>query len=84
MFGVGSVFGGYIGSKLCDKLKIKLTAVFGVFVYLMTCLFCIVVGEIQQLWSARLACFFWGFLTFYLGGSGMVICKTLIPLKNQS
>jgi hypothetical protein len=46
MFGVGCVFGAYIGSKLCDKLKIKLVTMLGVYIYLMACLFCIFAAEI--------------------------------------
>jgi hypothetical protein len=46
MFGVGSVFGGYLGPKLCDKLKIKLATMLGVYIYLMACLFCIFAAEI--------------------------------------
>ena len=37
VFGVGTLFGGYIGGKLCDKLKVKKASIGGVIFFGISC-----------------------------------------------
>ena len=39
IYGVGSTIGGYLGSKLCDKLKIKKSSLFIMTIFCLSCLF---------------------------------------------
>lgn len=41
MYGAGSIFGGYLGGKICDKLRIKLSSSIGLYLFLISCLFSI-------------------------------------------
>ncbi len=77
IFGAGCIIGAFIGGKICDKLRIKISSIIGMALLYLSCLFSIVASEIQKLWSARLDCFLLGFVMYYISANLMVICSRL-------
>jgi predicted MFS family arabinose efflux permease len=41
IYGAGCIIGGFIGGKVCDKLRINLSSMIGMFWFFMSCLFSI-------------------------------------------
>ena len=67
-FGVGSLIGGYVGGKLCDKFTLKRVAVVGVLLYALGCL-SILAGSFIDKYPFTLVVFFWnGFEYSYITG----------------
>lgn len=75
--GFGCIIGGYLGGRLCDKLRIRISCTVLVYFYLISALFSIFAYEILQIWSARVGCFIWGFVIYYLSANLQVICSRL-------
>ena len=73
--GVGSLAGGYVGSKLCDRFKPKKVALAGVLLYASCCL-TFMAASFLKCYPLTLAVFFYyGFESNYISGCEMVICS---------
>lgn len=83
-YGLGCSIGGYLGGKLCDKLRIRISSTIALYLFCASCLFSIGASYIKQLWSARLACFCWGWVLYYLSANLMVICSRLYKGRPES
>ena len=84
LYGCGCILGGYLGGKLCDRLRIRLSSMIVIYVFFMTCLFSMFAEIHKELWSARVGCFFWGFVLYYISANLMVICSRLYGGKPES
>lgn len=83
-YGFGCVIGGFLGGKLTDRLRIRISSVIILALYLISCLFSIVAAEILEMWSALISCFLWGFVLYYISAILMVICSRLYGGKPES
>lgn len=81
LYGCGCVIGGFLGGKLTDRLRIRISSVSVLYLYCFSCLFSIVAWEIMEMWSAMLACFLWGFVLYFISAVLMVICSRLYEGK---
>lgn len=75
--GFGCVIGGYLGGRVCDKLRIRLSSTILLYFYFVSSLFSIFASLIMQIWSAMIACFIWGFVIYYLSANLQVICSRI-------
>lgn len=66
LHGAGCVLGGYLGGRMCDRLRIRLSSTIYVLSYCLVCLFSVAAAQLNQLYSARIACFAWGAVLYYL------------------
>lgn len=83
-YGVGCSIGGYLGGKMCDKLKIRLSSTVALFLFCFCCLLSMASSLIMQIWSALISCFFWGIVLYYLSANLMVICSRLYKGNPES
>ena len=77
LYGIGCVIGGFLGGKLTDRFRIRVSSVGALLVFFIVCLFSIAAAEILQMWSALIGCFLWGFALYYITAILMVICSRL-------
>lgn len=84
LYGCGCVVGGYFGGKLCDRLRIRLASTLVMYLFAMSCLFSMFADLHNELWSARMACFLWGLVLYYISANLMVICSRLYGGKPES
>ena len=76
-FGVGSMIGGFLGGKLCDRLSIKTVTSGSLVAFFISC--CITLGgyfysSIVVTW---VNCFCWGFSMYSLTACLLIICSRL-------
>lgn len=81
MCGFGSVIGGFLGGKLCDKIGIKTCCrVALVLFYLLIC-FLILLSQYESMIGTRIGCLFWGLEIEFITGILFVIASKIYKGK---
>ena len=83
-FGFGSLIGGYVGGKLCDKFRLKRVALVGVLLYAVCCMSIFVASFIGFYPLTLFVFFYFGFQYSYITGCLFVICSRTFKGAPQS
>ena len=74
-YGFGSLIGGYVGGKLCDKFQLKTVAFVGVLLFGLCCSTMFVASFINLYPVTLFVFLFFGFQYSYITGCELVICS---------
>ena len=83
-FGFGSLIGGYVGGKLCDKFRLRRVALVGVLLYGIMCTSVFAASFISSYPLTLLVFFYFGFQYSYITGCLFVICSRTFKGAPQS
>jgi MFS family permease len=83
-YSIGCVTGGYLGGRICDRLKLKLSSTLTVSFFCLSCLWSAGAAFIEQLWSAMVACFLWGWSLYFVTANLLVICSRVYGGRPES
>ena len=76
-FGVGSMIGGYLGGKLCDRFNIKTTTCGSLVTFFVSCCITLTGYFYPSIVLTWINCFSWGLSMYSLTACLLIICSRL-------
>ena len=68
VYGIGSLIGGYLGAKLCDKHRLRNVAMLGVIMFGLSCIGIFIASLVSWYPLTLLVCLFYGVQYCYIVG----------------